>query len=206
MSIATYADLKAAVADWLLRDDLTAVIPTFISLAEADIARKLRHWRLEERVTLSVSGQYTDLPEGFVEVSMATLAAARPVRLELISRGDMQDRRELDAGKPDVPHYYALTGGQLEVYPTPNDTYSVDFAYIKLPSALSDSNPTNWILEYYPDIYLYGALLQSAPYLRDDERVSLWGGIFNAAIEAATVASDKARSSGTTPRLKIRSY
>ena len=86
MSIATYTELKAAIADWLLRDDLTAVIPTFISLAEADISRNLRHWRMEERVTLSVSGQYTDLPDGFLEVAMATLASSRPVRMELISR------------------------------------------------------------------------------------------------------------------------
>jgi len=206
MAIATYTELKAAIADWLLRDDLTAVIPTFISLAEADIARKLRHWRMEERVTLSVSGQYTDLPAGFLEVAMATLASSRPVRMELISRGEMQDRREINADTTGVPQYYALTGGQLEVYPTPNDTYSVDFAYIKTPAALSDSNATNWLLTYHPDIYLHGALLQAAPYLKDDERVGLWGGLFNTAIEAANVASDKARFSGTTPRLKIRSY
>ena len=31
----TYAGLKASVADWLNRADLTAVVPDFITLAEA---------------------------------------------------------------------------------------------------------------------------------------------------------------------------
>ena len=43
MAITTYAELKTAIANWLNREDLTSVIPDFISLAEADFNRKLRH-------------------------------------------------------------------------------------------------------------------------------------------------------------------
>ena len=39
MTITTYATLKTAIADFLNRDDLTSVIPTFIALAEADMQR-----------------------------------------------------------------------------------------------------------------------------------------------------------------------
>ena len=45
MAITTYAELKSSIANWLNRDDLTSVIPDFISLAEAQIARDVRHWR-----------------------------------------------------------------------------------------------------------------------------------------------------------------
>ena len=38
MSISNYNDLKSSIADFLNRDDLTAVIPTFIELAEADMS------------------------------------------------------------------------------------------------------------------------------------------------------------------------
>ena len=41
MSISNFTDLKSSIADFLNRDDLTAVIPTFIKLAEADMNRKL---------------------------------------------------------------------------------------------------------------------------------------------------------------------
>ena len=39
MAITTYAELKSSIANWLNRDDLTSVIPDFISLTEAGINR-----------------------------------------------------------------------------------------------------------------------------------------------------------------------
>ena len=41
MALTTYAELKTSVADFLNRTDLTSAIPTFISLAEADLNRKI---------------------------------------------------------------------------------------------------------------------------------------------------------------------
>ena len=42
MAINTYGTLQTAVANWLDRDDLSARIPEFISLAEAIFNRTLR--------------------------------------------------------------------------------------------------------------------------------------------------------------------
>ena len=47
MTFTTYSGLKAEIADFLLRSDLTSAIPSFIRLAEAGIDRDLRHWRQE---------------------------------------------------------------------------------------------------------------------------------------------------------------
>lgn len=33
MALTTYDGLVASIADWLMRSDLTSVIPTFVSLA-----------------------------------------------------------------------------------------------------------------------------------------------------------------------------
>ena len=33
---------------------------------------------------------------------------------------------------------------------------------------------SNWLLACAPDAYLYGALLESAPYIKDDERIAVW--------------------------------
>lgn len=53
---------------------------------------------------------------------------------------------------------------------------------------------TNWLLEAHPDVYLYGTLFESAPYLVDDERVPMWG-------ELAKAASDNVRRVDTTANL-----
>ena len=59
-----YTGLKAEIAEFLNRDDLTSIIPTFISLAEAEFQRVIRHWKMEARV----SGQQT---AGWVPTSIA---------------------------------------------------------------------------------------------------------------------------------------
>ncbi len=46
---------------------------------------------------------------------------------------------------------------------------------------LSDAQPTNWLLDKAPDLYLYAALLEAEPFLRNDGRVPLW----KAALEEA---------------------
>ena len=42
MALDSYTNLKAEIADWLDRDDLTARIDTFIDLTEAKLAREIR--------------------------------------------------------------------------------------------------------------------------------------------------------------------
>ena len=62
MSIATYAELKTAVANWLQRTDLTSYIPDFITIAESQIASDLKVREMEKRVTASISTEYFDIP------------------------------------------------------------------------------------------------------------------------------------------------
>ena len=52
-----------------------------------------------------------------------------------------------------------------------------------LPSRLSATNSTNEVLTEAPMIYLYAALLEAAPYLKDDERVPMWVAAFEQAAE-----------------------
>ena len=67
MALSNYTELQASIADTLNRDDLTAVIPDFVRLAEAQLNRVVRHWRMEDRVIATVDSQYTALPTNFLE-------------------------------------------------------------------------------------------------------------------------------------------
>lgn len=58
MDLSTFSGLKAAVADYLNRDDLTSVIPGFIALAEAKFNRKLRARQMIKRATATIDSQY----------------------------------------------------------------------------------------------------------------------------------------------------
>lgn len=54
MALDTFAGLKATIADYLNRDDLTSVIPSFITIAEAKFNRKLRVRQMVKRATATL--------------------------------------------------------------------------------------------------------------------------------------------------------
>ena len=193
MSISTYTELKSAIADWLLRDDLAAVIPTFISLAEADISRKVKHWLNEKRVSTSLNEQYEILPDDWLETIRFEHEDGTEIRLvSTVDMARLQTSRP-SAGKPTS---YLITAGQIKLHPTPSDEFPAFLTYSARIPALSDAAPTNWILTNHPDAMLYGALFHSAPYLKDDERTGVWSALYSAAISDMNAQSDRAKHSG----------
>ena len=206
MAITTYTELKTAIADFLNRDDLSAAVPTFISLAEADMQRKVRHWRMEKRSTAELDTQYSAIPADFVEVIRFYVTSNDTRPLELISQAELLDRKAKRSNASGAPAYYALTAGELEIYPVPDGTYDVELYYVSRIPALSDSNASNWLLEQYQDAYLYGALVHSAPYLKDDARVTVWAALYQNAIDAINAESERSKFGGSGRRMKIRSY
>jgi hypothetical protein len=206
MAITTYSELQTAVSSWLNRSDLNAVVPDFISLAEADINRRLRHWRMQVRATAQIDGQYSAFPNNWVEAIRFQITDGTPSELELLPQAEIVDRREDAANIAGRPRFYAITGSQFEFFPTPDGTYNAELVYFGKVPALSVSAPTNWLLSDHPDVYLYGSLVHSAPYLSDDARAQVWAALYQSALDGANLASDNARHSGTGLRMKIRSY
>ena len=206
MPITTYTELKTAISDFLNRDDLSAAVPTFISLAEARMSRDIRHWRMEKRSTADLDTQYSAIPADFVEVIRFYVTSNDTKPLELISQAELLDRKYKRNNTSGAPAYYALTAGELEIYPVPDGTYSVELYYISSIPALSDSNTSNWLLNYYADAYLYGSLVHSAPYLKDDARATVWAALYQSAIDAINAESERSKFGGSGRRMKIRSY
>lgn len=206
MAITTYTELKAAVADFLNRDDLTSAIPTFISLAEADMNRNVRHWRMENRATAEIDGRYSAIPADFIEPIRLHIESSDFRALEPTSQVDLQERRSAGLDVTGKPKYYALTQGEIELYPTPDATYNLEMNYYARIPALSGSNASNWMLSYHPDAYLYGALAHSAPYLGEDVRTQTWAALYQNAIGGLVKESEQAKFGGTGRRMKIRAY
>ena len=123
----------------------------------------------------------------------------------MISQSEMLDRRQRNLNASGIPRYYALTAGEIELYPTPDGAYATELYYYSRIDSLSDTTTTNWMLQSYPDVYLYGALIHSAPYLADDARLQVWAALFQSAIDAINLESEKVKFGGSGRRLKIRS-
>jgi len=199
MTLANYDDIQAAIGNVLDRSDLAAVIPDWITMCEASVSRNLRHWRMSKRVSGTVSTRYTALPNDWQKTERYDIYGYR--RLELASVGELE-RMRAKSDAAGQPCFYTITGGDIELYPTPDTTYETELVYFSDIPALSAASPTNWLLTEAPDVYLYGSLIHSAPYLIEDQRLMVWGGLYRDAIDGLQLASDRARHSGAALRLR----
>ena len=135
MALANYDDLKASIADFLNRDDLTSVIPDFITMAEAGLNRQLRHWRMEDRATAVLDTQYTALPTNFLEPIRMSLSAGNTHTLELVGVQEITDLRANALNTSGRPRYFAILDQSIEVYPAPDSDYTIELVYYEtLPS------------------------------------------------------------------------
>jgi hypothetical protein len=181
MSLDSYGNLQVEVATWLRRADLVPEIPTFITLAEAQFNRKLRSARMITRVAaFAISAQTMALPSDFVSMkSVRLVSPARSLRWVSDTKMDeLLDTTEYTAGSPS---HYTIEGANIRFSPVPATAYTAALVYYASLPPLS-TNTTNWLLQSHPDAYLYGALLQSAPYLRADERLPMWAEMLRAII------------------------
>jgi len=206
MAITTYAELKTAIANWLNRDDLTSSIPDFIYLAEESMALNMRHWRMENRATATLDSQYEALPARFIAPIRLSLTQGNTFELKQISQSQLLDRRSQAANTSGRPQYYALTQGEIEVFPTPDAGYTLEIVYYEKAPTLSDSTTTNWILDNYPSVYLYGSMLHTAPFLKDDARLQIWASLYQQGVASINGDEEKAKFGASGLRMQVRSY
>lgn len=204
MALASYNDLKSSIADWLNRDDLAAVIPDFITMAEAQLERRLPVERMVKRATATLDTPFSAVPGDFVSPKSLVLTSTAPVQpLEFLSEDEL-DAKKYVYRSPGKPLYFTVVGTQFEVLPAPDGEYTAELTYVGTLDKLSVSNASNWILARHPDVYLYGSLLQAAPYLRDDERVGLWAPLYAQAIEDMLIQDSRAAVSQGRVAMKVK--
>tara|TARA_R110001599_G_scaffold126464_3_gene299534 strand:+ start:109 stop:735 length:627 start_codon:yes stop_codon:yes gene_type:complete len=205
MSLTNFTGLKASIADFLNRDDLTSVIPDFVALAEAQINRDVRHWKMEARSSGQQTNldEYMQIPPDWVETIRLHLTGSGTTVVNLVSRDAMADKRAANENATGTPSMYTHADGQFQLFPTPSQDTDFELLYYqKIPSLIS--NADNWLLLEAPDVYLYGSLLHSAPYLAEDQRVAIWAQLYSAAVARLNESSEDARFSGSGLTLKVR--
>lgn len=194
MALANYSDLQSAIAGWLNRTDLTGQIPDFITLAESKLNRRLKLRVMETEATLSVSSgaQSVALPTGYIE-PMGLWADDATERRELRYLDPVQMPDETAAG---TIHYWTITGENIAFERPSSEALSLTLRYLKA-FALSDAEPTNWLLTHHPDAYLFATLVEAAPYERDTEALAIWTARLESALTEIENKEARSRSLST---------
>jgi hypothetical protein len=205
MAITTYSELKTAVGDWLNRSDLTSAIPNFIALAEAQMNRQIRHRKMVTRSDATLDTSYFAVPSDWQENIRFQLNTNPITPLVYVTPEQITEDSQvyITSGQP---MFFTMVGQQFQVLPVPDGEYDAELLYYaKIPS-LSDAAPTNWLLTESPDIYLYAALVQSAPYLKEDERTGVWAGLYQTLVNDMKIADERARIGNSKLVPRIRSF
>ena len=192
-----YLELRETIADFLNREDCTSQIKQFIRLAEARIRRDLRESSMQTRAEAPIASEYFELPCDWLSTIRVTIDG----NILRLADGYNIERFEMIG----VPSFYRhVEGDKLQFLPPPNDDNPLRcvLEYWAAVPDLSDEQPNNWLLDRYPDVYLYGALLIASGYLQDDGRVPMWTQAYSESVTAANMASERSEYSGVALRLQ----
>lgn len=201
MSITNYSELQTSIASWLNRGDLSANIPDFITLAEAQLSTDLKTRSMETKVTLStVAGTKTvALPTDMLE--MRRLQVVGTYNQPLSYRSPDELSIDYASNMSAQPIVFTVVGSNLELAPIPDAVYSLELTYQQRIPALSVTNTTNWLLTSWPNAYLYAALVAATPFIMNDARIQVWAQLYSQAIESINSVD---WYSGSTMKVRAR--
>jgi hypothetical protein len=201
MSITNYSELQASIANWLNRSDLSANIPDFITLAEAQLSTDLKTRSMETKTTLStvVGTNSVALPTDMLEMRRVQVVGTYNQPLSYRSPDELSyDFAANTSGQPVV---FTVVGGNIELAPIPDAVYSLELTYQQRIPALSSVNATNWLLTNWPNAYLFASLLAATPFIMNDARIGTWAQLYAQAVEGINSVD---WYSGSTMKVRAR--
>lgn len=184
--MATYTSLQTDIATWARRSDLTALIPSFIALAENEIFRAhvtpLRVREMETEATLTVANLAASLPADYLD--------ARYIKLDNSTR-DTLYYFPPEKWKPSSYGYFTIVGNEIRL---PNGVSNdMKLVYYAKPEPLA-TTATNTILDNYYTAYLEGALKFAFSYVRDTPKAQLAQGALDTYLATANLKNKVAHA------------
>ncbi len=204
MALTNYTTLKASIANWLNRSDLSdEIADDFIVLTEADFNSKLRVRKMIASADVTINAETAALPTGFLQVrDFYILSGSTKYPLRYMTPSQMDQVK--GTSTTGIPQAYTILGDNFRFMPRPDSTYTGKLNFYKKFDALSGSNATNFILENHPAIYLYGSLFHAANFLGgyNPQQVQTWQQMYATAMERLELNDREDQFSGSPLQIK----
>ena len=193
----TYAQFKAYVLKYVWRDndaDMSASLDVLIQQANDELEHKTRDWQRRQKTVriqpevedFNLTTGVTDFQavlsvSGNTRARSSTLVQVLPSEIYL-QRASSDAYRAIFASERDDGVRYLRLAGPFSA----TDPGDFQLRYrIGIPAYASAD--ASWLEDEYLNLYLYTVLKHCAMFLREDERLSLYGSL---AAEAFTVAEE----------------
>ncbi len=183
-----FLTLQSRVVDYLDRTDLTTKIQNWINDARKDIALKKKFDYLYEEATCSTSAgsaRYA-LPADYlghlvVWCGQKKLSRILPREADELTQSDIDADSislylEVESGSTVLvndtgyapPDYYIDRGMEIELYPTPDDVYTLTLKYYAQPEDFTVNADYDFISTFHFEAIIWGAAWRGAMYLDDE--------------------------------------
>jgi hypothetical protein len=81
------------------------------------------------------------------------------------------------------PVFYSMRSyGLFYLAPIPDLNYLYELNYLGIP-LLDATHPTNFLTERYPALLLYACMVETIPFLKNDERIPVYESLYNRALQ-----------------------
>jgi hypothetical protein len=188
----TFATLKSDIAAYAHHTGLTAVIPTFVRQAEAEIRNDVRVRAMETAATIAIVSGSASVPSGFIEAQRLILDNSTAWALDYLPPSLFYSSDNYRASGPTVA--WTLEGDTIKFRPVVDQSALLGF--VKAFDALAADGDTNWLLTNSYNVYLYGSLIFAADYLKDFDSMAKWQAMYAKAVGSLNKTSERSRYAG----------
>lgn len=209
MQFANYPEFRTAVIRMMDGDDIDTTfslqtLDMLIALGESRIydglpnATGLRSSTMQAALSGAITGNALALPADCIELEIVWLDPAQP--LEAVSEADMRVRSRWNSGGD--ARQYAQSGDSIIFLPEQSDGTAVGGRYFQRPADIKDGLHSTF--NRYPELFLYAALAESAPFIGEDARIPMWEAMFMRWLTTANSIERNRASAGSRLRQKVR--
>ena len=159
--VKTYSTLVTDVGAFLHRTDLISRVPNFIAWAEVNLFRELSVKELMTSAEITTASESANMPTSVNSISKVTISF-NGTRYDLDYSGVPLSFTDATP----APSCYSFENNAIRIPGAADGTVATVYYTPKI-DALSDSNPSNWILENAYDLYLLASTLEGSRYARN---------------------------------------
>jgi hypothetical protein len=204
MNFASYAAFRTAVQSMIDGDDISqsdlsvTTLDMLIGAGEQRIYRDMRSSTQDAALSIAVTSNVATLPSDFLELKSLYIGgnfAATYVPYEV-----MQDLIQKASRTGNAPVRYTLEGDTLIFYPSITGV-TVTGRYYKRFADISTG--LNNLFTRHPDVFLYAALSESAPFLGEMTRLQIWEQKYTSLVRAANEQERRRQTRGSKLQTRL---
>ncbi len=191
----TKLELADLVARYAHRPDLAQdILDIFIPLGEVRIGRELKSSENEALILLQPASNNFDVPADFATIRALQYAAnGGPFTLTSLDLHSINQWSQTGG----TPQRYVIANRQIQVRPFVAGDFTL--FYYQRPALPTDQSE-NAVLEAWPNVYLYGALIELNIFAQDTEQLTVNVQAFDLEVKQINKSADRGR--GDKPAMR----